>query len=426
MRINTIIDYFMVLALVFVSGNLLFTNRIALFTVFIFATILFFYRKIKFDMTFVYFLIGLTVIFILQIFKFDFFPAFTYAGVYIRILVAYFILKSVSDFSDKFVKVMYYISIVSFMFFIPILFIPGFSDFLLNHLVFYSRIEDGVQARFNIMGLYTIVPGHDFRSSGPFWEMGAFSGYLILALVINYLKKPELNNKISIILILAILTTQSSTGYITVLIFLAFIFNREVKNIALKGVLAFSMFFVGYLAYTNLDFLGEKIEMQFEEAKALVNTENLEGESTDRFASMLKDWRDFQGHELIGRGFHNETRFTTMYDTEEISDIRTVGSTDILVRVGLPMFFWMLFLMYSSFSKFSKYHWGNGNYMGGSIVLIVMLLLISETYFEYPLFWIVMMLHYTIVEKNGDIKIENKKTIRKTFKKENNFYNLND
>ena len=430
MRINTIIDYFMVLALIFISGNMLFTNRTMVFTVFALSTILFFYRKIKFDTTFIYFLVALTVVFVLQMFKFDFFPLFTYAGVYARILLAYFILKSVIDFPDKFVKVMYYLSIISFIFFIPILLIPGFSDFLLNNFVWYAKIASDIQARFNILGLFTIVPGHEFRNAGPFWEMGAFSGYLMLALIISYLKKPELNNKINIVLILAILTAQSSTGYIALLLFLAFIFNREVKNMALKGILSFSMLFIGYLAYTNLDFLGEKIEMQFAEAEALINTENLEGESTDRFASILKDWRDFQGHELIGRGFNKRTRFTTMYANEEdVTDIRTVGSTDILVRLGLPLFLLMIFMMYQSFSKFSQYYWKNGDYMGISIVLIIMLLLTSETYFVHPLFWITMMLHYTITENKKSINIVNKKEIKKISKKEvkteNKFYNLN-
>lgn len=316
------------------------------------------------------------------------------------------------------------------MFFIPILLIPGFNDMLLNNFVWYANVEGNIQDRFNILGLYTIVPGHDFRSSGPFWEMGAFAGYLILALIISYLKKPELNNKTNIVLMLAILTTQSSTGYIAFLIFLAFIFNREVKDIALKGILTVSMLFIGYFAYTNLDFLGEKIEKQLAEAKALIHTENLEGASTDRFANMLKDWRDFQGHELIGRGFNKRTRFTTMYAQEkDITDIRTVGSTDILVRLGLPLFLVMIFLMYQSFSKFSKHYWSNGDYMGISIVFIVMLLLTSETYFEYPLFWIIMMLQYTITEdkKNTNIvnKKETKRISKKEIKQENKFYNLN-
>jgi hypothetical protein len=422
MRINTIIDYFMVIALVFVSGNLIFNNRVSLFTVFILATILFFYRKIKFDINFVYFLIGLLVVFILQSFKFNFFPAITYVGFYIRILIAYFIIKSVINFPDKFVKVMYYISIISFIFYIPVLLIPGFSDILISKFLLYAKVEVGAISRYNIMGLYTIVPGHEYRNAGPFWEMGAFGGYLILALVISYLKKPVLNNKINIVLMIAILTTQSSTGYITFLIFLTFIFNREVKNIALKAILAFSMIFVGYFAYTNLDFLGEKIEMQFEEAKSLVNKTNLEGESTDRFASILKDWRDYQGHELVGRGMHDRTRFTSMYETEDVQDIRTVGSTDIIVRIGLPLFLWMIFLMYKSFSTFSRHHWKNGEYMGASIIFIVLLLLTSETYFGYPLFWITIMLQYTIIENSKVNNIEKKIES----KKENKFYNLNN
>jgi hypothetical protein len=424
MRINTIIDYFMVLALVFISGNMLFSNRTMIFSLFILSAILFFYRKVKFDPTFIYFLVGLGIVFILQMFKFDFFPLTTYMGVYVRILIAYFVLKSVVDFPDKFVKIMYYLSIISFVFFIPVLLIPGFIDLLLEHFVWFARVDDTIQARYNILALYTIVPGHELRNAGPFWEMGAFAGYLILALVINYLRKPELKNKTNLVFLLAILTTQSSTAYITVLIFLTFIFNREVKNIMLKGLLAFSMLFMGYIAYSNLDFLGEKIETQFAEAEALINTENLEGESTDRFASMLKDWRDIQGHELIGRGFNKRTRFTTMYDKEEdMTDIRTVGSTDMIVRIGLPMFLIMLLLMYQSFSKFSRHYWNNGDYMGISIVFIVMLLLTSETYFIHPLFWITIMLQYTITENN---KKEMKKISKKEVKKENKFYNLND
>ena len=410
MRMSTLIDYFMVVALVFVSGNIIFQNRVSLFSVFILATVLFFYRKVKFDMSFVYLLVGLTVIFILQTFKFDFFPAFTFAGVYVRILIAYFILKSVFDFPDKFVKVMYYISIMSFLFYIPSLLIPGFHELLVNKFILYGKGED----RFSIMGLYTIVPGYEHRNAGPFWEMGAFGGYLLFALIINYLKKQELVNKTNIILMLALLTTQSSTGYISFLFFLFFIFYSETKDVLIKIILTLSLLGIGYIAYSNLDFLGEKIERQLAEAKDLINIPNLEGASSDRFVSILKDWRDIQGHELIGRGPHDSTRFTTMYDTEKVLDIRTVGSTDMIARFGLPFFLWMLFLIYISFSTYSKHHWNNGNYMGVSIVILILLLLTSETYFQYPLFWIALMLQYTV----DDVEDHDQE------KEENKFYNL--
>ncbi len=419
MRINTIIDYFMVLALIFISGNIVFQNKISLFIVFILATGLFFYRKSKFDVSFVYFLVGLMVILILQTFKFNFFPIITFLGVFVRILVAYFILKSVVNFPDKFVKVMYYLALISFIFYIPVLLIPDLSNILIEKLLLYVQEGDYMQSRYSIIGLYTIVPGYEMRNAGAFWEMGAFGGFLLLSLMINYLTKPELNNKTNIVLILAIITTQSSTAYISLLLFLAFIFNREVKNILLKIILLFSLISIGYIAYTNLDFLGKKIEKQFEDARELMNSPNLEGESTDRFASMLKDWRDFQGHEIIGRGPNKLTRFTTMYSSGLTNDIRTVGSTDLIVRFGLPFFMVVLFFMYKSFSIYSRHHWNNGDYMGISIVLLILLLLTSETYFIYPFFWITIMLHYTIVE--------NKNKIEKTKRKiESKFYDLNN
>ena len=419
MRINTIIDYFMVIALIFISGNIVFQNKIYLFTVFTLATALFFYRKSKFDMSFVYFLVGLMVILILQTFKFDFFPILTYLGVFVRILVAYFILKSVVDFPDKFIKAMYYFSLISFVFYIPVLLIPGFTDVLIDKLLLYEKVGDFFQSRYSIIGLYTIVPGYEIRNAGPFWEMGAFGGFLLLSLIINYLKKAELNTKTNIVLMVAILTTQSSTAYVVLIIFLAFVFNRDVKNILLKMILVVSLTAVGYIAYTNLDFLGKKIEEQFEEARDLVNSPNLEGASTDRFASILKDWRDFQGHEIIGRGPNEHTRFTTMYSSGETTDIRTVGSTDLIVRFGLPFFIVVFFFIYKSFSIYSRHHWGNGDYMGMSIVLLIFLILTSETYFLNPFFWITMMLHYTIAENKN--QIENKKS-----KIENKFYNLNN
>ena len=406
MRINTIIDYFMVVALVFISGNIVFQNRMSVFVVFILSTVLFFYRKVKFDMSFIYLLVGLTVVFILQTFKFDFFPLLTFVGVYIRILIAYFVLKSIVDFPDKFVKVMYYISIISFVFYIPILLIPGFHELLVNKLLLYS--SGGI--RHSILGLYTVVGGYEHRNPGPFWEMGAFGGYLLLALIISYLKKPELMNKINIVLMLAVLTTQSSTAYIALALFLVFIFYNETKDIFLKIMLTASVLAAGYVAYSNLDFLGEKIETQFEEAKELINAPNLEGASSDRFVSILKDWRDIQGHELIGRGPNSTTRFTTMYDNnEEVLDIRTVGSTDVIVRFGLLFFFLMLVYMYRSFSTFSKHYWDNGKYMGASIVFLILLLLTSETYFLHPLIWITLMLQYLVVDDGqGQNKRENK------------------
>jgi hypothetical protein len=167
----------------------------------------------------------------------------------------------------------------------------------------------------------------------------------------------------------------------------------------------------------NLEFLGEKIEKQLQDAKDVMDLPSLEGESTDRFVTMLKDWRDFKGHELIGRGIHVSTRYIpSMYDIKTDVETRTVGITDTIVKFGLPFFILLIFLMYKSFSSYSKSFSKDGEYMGASIVFIILLLLTSETYFTNPLFWMVIMLQYVYIvdedEPNEQIN-------------ENKFYNLN-
>jgi len=420
MRINQIIDYFMIVALIFISGNIAFRPKEFLFIAFIISVILFFYRKSKFDISFAYFLVGLLIIMILQGFKFNFFPVVTYIGVFIRILITYLLLKSVDDFTKKFINIMYYFSIISLIFLFFIFLIPGVEDFVLNKLVIAN-----VQERYSILGLYTIVYGFEYKNAGPFWEMGAFGGFLVLTLILSYLRDQILLNKINIVLIITILSTQSSTAYISLAAFLSFIFFSKTKDVLLKILVVSALVSVSYFAYMNLDFLGKKIETQLEDTKVILDSPSLEGASTDRFITIVKDWRDFQGHEIIGRGTHASTRYTTMYDVKEVTDTRTVGSTDIIVRYGLPFFLWMLFMMYKSFSSYSKHFSKNGEYMGISIVFIILLLLTSETYFLNPFFWIVIMLQYVYISDtkeniNDSIVIDSVKNVGN-----NRFYNLN-
>ncbi len=409
MRINQIIDYFMIVALIFISGNIAFRSKEFLFIGFGLSLILFIYRKAKFDMPFVYFLIGLLIIMILQGFKFNFFPVVTYLGVFIRILFTYFLIKSIDDFAKKFITIMYYFAIISLVFLFFTYLIPAVGDLARTKLSIVTVQE----IRHSILGIYTLIDGLEYKNAGPFWEMGAFGGFLILTLILNYLRDQVLLNKINVVLIITILSTQSSTAYIALLAFLFFIFLNKTKDVLLKILVVASILSMSYVAYMNLEFLGQKIEKQWQEAKDLVDLPNLEGEGTDRFITMLKDWRDFKGHEIIGRGTHTSTRYSTMYDFKSDSDTRTVGSTDIIVRYGLPFFFWILFLMYKSFSSYSKSFSKDGEYMGGSIVFIMLLLLTSETYFLNPLFWMVLMLQYAYVaDKTDNVKVSK-------------FYNLN-
>lgn len=399
---NKYLDYFMMIGLIFISGNIVFQHKAFMFGLFVMATGLFFSRKREFDVTFLYFLLVLFVIFILQGFKFNFFPFSTYIGVYIRILTAYFILKSLGiTFIDKFIQVMYYIAIISLLFYLPILVAPELED-LYTKLSLYSIQGDLLITRHSVLGLYTFVPMFMDKSAGPFWEMGAFGGYLVLTLLLSYLKGNPLFGKINIILILALLSTQSSTAYVAFMLLLFFIAYKNTKDIILKFVVAFFLLGLGYVIYVNVPFLGEKIEDQITEATGYINAPSLEGEDSQRFINLLKDWRDFEGHELIGRGGHVSTRYDSMLDhPQEGSEIRTVGSTDMIVRYGLPFFFLLLFYIYNSFCAYNQFYREEGDTLCGSMLIILLVLLMSETYFQYSLFWMLMMFQYIYSKDKG-------------------------
>ena len=389
-----LLDYIMVLALIFISGNIAFTSKAFLFIVFIISTILFFYRKIKFDISFLYFALVLMVILILQTLKFNFFPIETYIALYMRILVVYFLIKSVPKFIDKFIKIMYIIALLSIVFYTLSLSIPHLNDFCINNLTVVTTGSAIDQPRHSIMGLYTLVPLAIDKNAGPFWEMGAFGGYLIITLMFSYLKEHTMLTKINIVLIIAILTTQSSTTYIALMAWLFFIFYSRTKDLLTKIVMVTLILGISYTAFVSLDFLGEKIEEQFNTAKELIDAPNLEDANTQRFITMLKDWKDLQGHELIGRGPNAKTRYTSMYEFREVVDIRTVGSTDMIVRYGIPFFILLIFLMYQSYCAYSKAVVKDGNYICFGMVIVTLILLMSEVYFSYPLFWMLILLQH--------------------------------
>lgn len=385
----SLIDYILVILIIFISGNITFTNDLFLIFTLILSIIVFNYRKKSFDKNLLVFLLILSIILLLQSFKFQFFPIITYIGVYIRILIAYFILKGIGNsFLEKYINIMFFLSIISLFFYSLIFLFPILGDFLINSFTTGSVINIDSISRYSVLGLYTIIPKMLHANAGPFWEMGAFGGYLILAILFNLFTSSSLVNKKNIIILITILTTQSTTAYLSLFILIFIISFKNIKNLILKIFISGSIILSFYFAYTNLDFLEEKITYQIHKA-TLVKNYSLENADSQRFINIIKDWRDFQNHELLGRGPNSETRYTSLYKEKEI---RTVGSTDMIVRYGLPFFIFILYLMYTSISSLSK-HYNKYKYPM-SFVFLILLLLMSETYFLHPLFWILIMFQF--------------------------------
>ncbi len=100
------------------------------------------------------------------------------------------------------------------------------------------------------------------RNCGPFYEPGLFASYIIIALILNYSQTKQLVSKKNIIFMVTLLTTMSSAGYISLALALAY-FALSTNKSFVKIVLLSTIVLLWKPIY-ELDFMGEKIESNFE------------------------------------------------------------------------------------------------------------------------------------------------------------------
>lgn len=400
--VRNTVDYLLIYLLISLSGNQAFGD-VALVAAFVVSLVIFLYRKTKMDRIFLFFIFLLTSILLLQTIKFDFYPWVTLAGLYVRVLLAYFIVKSVGQtFTKKYVDIMVVISLISLVFVLLENIIPNIINYIKPY-AFYAKevvLENGILKANYYTGIHTFVitpysPFDFIRNSGPFWESGAFGGYLMIALLFNIIKTGQLFNRNGIILFITIITTFSTTSYVAfaALIFFYLITSRKYK--ILKMSLLPFIGVLGFFLFTSLDFISAKIESRVELAQrpGIIYTD-----SSSRFVDAVRDLHAFKGHEIIGRGQNKETRLSKI-DKQSGYTMRTNGFTDHLVEFGFVFFIFTFFLLYKSFLAVNNYYHNLNNLFALYVIFIIILVLQSEVYFGYPFFWSLLFL-YSVYKKN--------------------------
>ena len=387
------LDFFLLLFLVVLSGVPYFVNEtlyIILFTVLGFQ---FFYRKLKFDFYFLKFISVIIILLIIQSFKFNFFPFITNIGLLIKLFSAYFIVKLLKErFVIFYIRILYYISILSLIIYFFILFIPQINSFLIEYIApIFRTLNPSDNSTFIL--IYTYSTAGEYRNTGPFWEPGAFGGYLMIALIFNYLYYDKLFNKWGIVLLITVITTFSTTAIIGLFAFLFFIFVEKTKYFILKIFVFFILILISIKIFNELEFVGKKIINQLEMAQ--VNDPYLDSEDTQRFLNILRDMEDLKGHEIVGRGLNPLTRY--LYDP--FNQIRTVGITDVLVKFGIPFFIWMFYLIFISIKKIAKFY-NKNNFISLGFFVVYIIMLMSEVYFNYPFYWCFLFFHLIVINKD--------------------------
>ena len=221
------------------------------------------------------------------------------------------------------------------------------------------------------------------RNCGMFWEPGAYQGFIM---IVPLLYIGQIRNLLSqykkecVILFAALLSTMSTTGYVVLAVLAMLLIMKNINNVFLKFFVAFVAVAVFIWAYNTFDFLGEKIESQYEEAMALESGKA----SLSRMGALQIDIENIKQHPFVGNGFLMSEKYGDLADEMRGAGNGFSGAINIF---GLPLILLYLFGLYRNAPAATKFE---------SMIfpLIIMLLLNGEYFLNYPLFWSLLFVKY--------------------------------
>ncbi len=346
------------------------------------------YRRLKIDRFFIIFFLIYLAVMIAHMVKFNYLPLNTYLGVFIRIILAYLTVRILGrNFTKYYVNIMYVLAIIAFFIYVPQLILPGFRTFLISSIspLLRNPLDSGDLWYAPDVILFVFNSGENvYRNCGAFWEPGAYAGFLVIAIIFHYLESKTIDDKKSIILILALLSTVSTTGILALGFFLLMFLGHKVAPLY-KLILYPTIIAAIIISFFSLDFLGEKITTQMDVANTYENT---------RFKSAVLDLQDFVENPVLGLGRDPKTRFKGL--TDRALTHRTNGVSNYLVTYGIFIFLFYFGSIFYAFYKLCQLNNYHPKYALYSLILIF-IVGFSETIFSLPFFYGLAMLHMVIV-----------------------------
>ena len=200
--------------------------------------------------------------------------------------------------------------------------------------------------------IHTVETTENFRNSGAFWEPGGFAAFLNLSLALHLIQNKFAFDRHARLIILTLMTTFSTTGYVVLFILLVFsMSNRMLSNIT-PGILAIRLFLITalgllffYLFYA-VPIFRDKIDTQISAQQILISDidfDNPNFGSLGRFGSMIVDLRSIQDRPLFGRGY-SDSEFKAQFENYNFTN----GLTSFMGHFGLVGLAWLLYSTFSS------------------------------------------------------------------------------
>ena len=220
------------------------------------------------------------------------------------------------------------------------------------------------------------------RNCGPFWEPGAFAGYIVIVGILFFNELGTLWNtqkKKCVILLITLITTFSTQGYFAFALLIFFYFFKEkISKKLLAGLFSFTLLTI--IAFISLDFLQDKVNEQWALASEWETDESLS--SATRFTTSLLDWYYIQESPLIGNTENPQIRYrdhaTILWIIDNYGGYGTgSGTTSFMAAYGIPLFLlWCIF----TYKSLQRKHSVKVSFM---ILDMYLILGIGELYFNY-------------------------------------------
>lgn len=226
------------------------------------------------------------------------------------------------------------------------------------------------------------------RNCGFAWEPGGFAVYLCLAIFVNlFITNSDRKGKIRFwVLLLALISTQSTTGYVTFTIIILFYYLNKKMNII---ILLLPVMITTLIFIFSLPFMSNKIVSTLNETNEIdFQIEQSIGSETDlapqRFSSFLIAFRDFYNNPILGTGGITGESWINKIGAN-ISPISGIGN--LLANFGIIGFLFFIIISFKTSLFFSKYFNYNGKFL---LFLIIFFISISYSILFLPLvmsFW---------------------------------------
>jgi hypothetical protein len=381
-------------------------NPLGAFIPVAFCAILAIRAKLAFETKYFVLMFGLAAYFIAISIKYkEIHPTFFLAYVYYFSL-AYILIKTLGMRLFRiFERVNFYMAVISLSFWV-LQFILG-GDTLFNFIgglpgmtTFSKVTAEG----YNIL-LYSIQPAessllYNFsipRNCGYAWEPGAFAVYLCMAIFVNlFMTNPGKARQTRLwVLIITLITTQSTTGYLIFIVMITIYLLRKRLSIIML-VLPFTVVAMIYVA--SLPFMSKKVINLIDDTKGINQLlEDYYGSETpaspQRFTSFIIAFVDFKANPILGIGVQS-TEAWTYKAGANISTISGIGN--LLAQFGLVGFLFFIILTIRSSIFFSRYFRYNNILL---LFFIIVFISISYSILFNPLISSFWMFHLFAPEK---------------------------